>query len=74
MTLGGISMTYGHAPHDRFFGWTQTTELHGDFPPKQQICKKNKKEITRRNRTNDHQTATADNHGQWNDGLNRFTK
>ena len=33
-------------------------------PEKQQFCKKNKKEIARRNRTNDHQTATTDNHGQ----------
>ena len=36
-------MTYGHAPHDRFFGWTQTPELHGDCPQKQQFCPKNKK-------------------------------
>ena len=33
-------------------------------PEKQQFCQKNKKEIARRNRTNDHQTATTDNHGQ----------
>ena len=43
MALGGISMTYGHAPHGRFFGWTQTAELHGDCPPKQQFCQKTKK-------------------------------
>ena len=45
MTLGGISMTYGHAPHNRFFGWTQTAELHGDCPQKQQICPKKTQKI-----------------------------
>ena len=34
---------HGNMPHDRFFGWTQTAELHGDCPEKQQICQKKTK-------------------------------
>ena len=51
-------------PHDRFFGWTKIPSRTALCPQKQQFCPKNKKEIARRNRTNDHQTATTDNHGQ----------
>ena len=36
-------MTYGHAPHGRFFGWTKIAELHGDCPEKQEIWGKNEK-------------------------------
>jgi hypothetical protein len=64
LAFGYVFRTHGHIPIGRFFGWTQTAELHGDCPPKQQICPQNKQKIARRNRTNDHQTATTDNHGQ----------
>ena len=62
--VGGHFQTYGHVPHGRFFGWTKIPSRTALRPQKQQICQKNKKEIARRNRTNDHQTATTDNHGQ----------
>ena len=64
MALGDILQTYGQVPIDRFFGWTKIPSRTALRPKKQQICPKNKKEIARRNRTNDHQTATTDNHGQ----------
>ena len=54
----------GIYPTSRFFGWTKIPSRTPAGPKKQQICQKNKKEIARRNRTNDHQTATTDNHGQ----------
>ena len=54
----------GRSPIDRFFGCTKIPSRTALRPQKQQICPKNKKEIARRNRTNDHQTATTDNHGQ----------
>ena len=74
LALGDILQTYGHVPHGRFFDSTKIPSHTAIRPPKQKICQKNKKEIARRNRTNDHQTATTDNHGQWNDGLNHSTK
>ena len=43
LAFGHVLRTYGNMPHDRFFGWAQTAELHGDCPPKQQICQKTKK-------------------------------
>ena len=71
LALGNILQTYGHVPHGRCFDSTKIPSHTAIRPPKQQICQK---KIARRNRTNNHQTATTDNHGQWNDGLNRSTK
>ena len=64
LASGDILQTYGHVPHVRFFDSTKIPSHTAIRPEKQQICPKNTKEIARRNRTNDHQTATTDNHGQ----------
>ena len=64
LAFGYVFGTDGNMPIGRFFGWTKIPSRTPAGPPKQQICPKNKKEIARRNRTNDHQTATTDNHGQ----------
>ena len=64
LASGGILQTYGHAPHGRFFDSIKIPSHTAIRPPKQQICQKKAKKIARRNRTNDHQTATTDNHGQ----------
>ena len=64
LAFGHVLWTYGNMPIGRFFGWTKIPSHTAICPKKQQFCRKNKKEIARRNRTNDHQTATTDNHGQ----------
>ena len=64
LASGDIFRTYGHVPIGRFLGWTKIPSHTAIRPKKQHICQKIKKEIARRNRTNDHQTATTDNHGQ----------
>ena len=41
-------------------------------PQNNNFAQKTKKEIAPRNRTNDHQTASTDHHGQCDDGFARF--
>ena len=62
--IGGHFTDLWAVPPRKLFRLHQNPEPHGAPPPKQQICPKNKTKIARRNRTNDHQTATTDNHGQ----------
>ena len=51
--------------HRSLFRVDQNPEPHARPPPKTaDLPKKKPKKIARRNRTNDHQTATTDNHGQ----------
>ena len=64
LALGDPIATYEWVPHERFFESTKIPSRTALCTQKQQFCRKNKKEIARRNRTNDHQTATTDNHGQ----------
>jgi hypothetical protein len=64
LALGAPTTTYEGFPIEKKIGSTKIPSRTALSPEKKQICIKNKKEIARRNRTNDHQTATTDNHGQ----------
>ena len=65
LVFGHLTRATGQVPIDRSSECTKTPSHRALRPKKQQICPQNKKkQIARRNRTNDHQTATTDNHGQ----------
>ena len=64
LALGEPTTTYEGFPIEKKIESTKIPSRTALSPEKKQICQKNKKEIARRNRTNDHQTATTDNHGQ----------
>ena len=62
--IGGHFTNLWAAPPRSLFRVDQNPEPHARRPPKTADLPKKNKKIARRNRTNDHQTATTDNHGQ----------
>ena len=70
--VGGVQLRPMNGSPTIAFRLHQNPEPHGAVHPKTSVLPTTTK-IARRNRTNnDHQDV--DNHGQWNDGLNRSTK
>ena len=43
LAFGYVFRTHGNMPISRFFGWTQTAELHGDCPKNSRFAKKQKR-------------------------------
>ena len=61
---GTLYRPMGGAPPTAFSTPPKSLVTRRSAHQKSRFAPKNKKEIARRNRTNDHQTATTDNHGQ----------
>ena len=57
LVYGQFACATGQVPIGRSSECTQSPSHRALRPQKQQICPKNKKQIARRNRTNDHQTT-----------------
>ena len=43
MALGDLLRTYGHVPHDRFFGWTKIPSRTAPAPKNSRFAQKTKK-------------------------------
>ena len=64
LALGDIFRTYGHVPHDRYFGWTKIPSHTAIRPQKTADLPKTKKKSPGGIEPTTTKTATTDNHGQ----------
>ena len=64
LALGDIFRTYGHVPHDRYFGWKKIPSHTAIRPKKTADLPKTKKKSPGGIEPTTTKTATTDNHGQ----------